>query len=59
VQESSDLCAAYGLDSLSQDSGEDGKADDMNEMDMPNPGSIQVESELTSIHILSRFGIRL
>ena len=32
----------YGLDSLSLDSGEDSKADDMDEMTMPNPGSIQV-----------------
>ena len=32
----------YGMDSMSLDSGEDSKADDMDEMTMPNPGSIQV-----------------
>ena len=32
----------YGMDSMSLDSGEDSKADDMDEMAMPNPGSIQV-----------------
>merc|ERR1712083_501417 len=31
----------YGMDSMSLDSGEDSKADDMDEMAMPNPGSIQ------------------
>ena len=30
------------MDSMSLDSGEDSKADDMDEMAMPNPGSIQV-----------------
>ena len=30
------------MDSMSLDSGEDSKADDMDEMTMPNPGSIQV-----------------
>ena len=43
----------YGMDSMSLDSGEDSKADDMDEMTMPNPGSIQVSLAWTSILIVT------
>ena len=39
----------YGMDSMSLDSGEDSKADDMDEMTMPNPGSIQVSLDSDSL----------
>ena len=41
----------YGMDSMSLDSGEDSKADDMDEMTMPNPGSIQVNSNSNSFMV--------
>ena len=43
----------YGMDSMSLDSGEDSKADDMDEMTMPNPGSIQVPFAWTFILIVT------
>ena len=43
----------YGMDSMSLDSGEDSKADDMDEMTMPNPGSIQVSLAWTFILIVT------
>ena len=39
----------YGMDSMSLDSGEESKADDMDEMTMPNPGSIQVNFNSDSL----------
>ena len=39
------------MDSMSLDSGEDSKADDMDEMTMPNPGSIQVNSNSNSFMV--------
>ena len=41
------------MDSMSLDSGEDSKADDMDEMTMPNPGSIQVSLAWTFILIVT------
>ena len=43
----------YGMDSMSLDSGEDSKADDMDEMTMPNPGSIQVPLAWTFVLIVT------